>query len=293
MSSNSLYRFILSLLLCFICGVLASQPSQKVSYFIKEAPDGFITYKDVTLHYKDLGRGEPIVLLHGYSVNLDWWGSLADSLALTHRVIALDQRGFGQSSKFSDSAQYDTEMVDDIARLLKELHLPRVHLIGHSMGALLAANFALKYPKQTATISLVAGPFYADVATMHQTFGPHLKSLEKGEGLKSLYSWLLPMLDSATISSANERIMAQNDAGALKAVLKNFNSYVISPSKARQGRIPALVIVGGADPMKETSHRLASLWPRARMLDLPGANHIDIVFRPQFLAEVRRHIPTQ
>ncbi|MGH8574654.1 MAG: alpha/beta fold hydrolase [Gammaproteobacteria bacterium] len=124
------------------------------------APDRFFTEGGVRIRYRDFGRGEPVVMTHGYTDRLEMWTGLADSLASTHRVIALDARGFGLSSKPADPAAYGMPMADDVARLLGHLRIGRAHLVGYSMGAAIAGNLVARYPSRVATASLIGGPFF-------------------------------------------------------------------------------------------------------------------------------------
>ena len=123
------------------------------------APDRVLTTGDVRLRYRVVGSGEPVVLLHPLGASLEMWGRFADSLATQYRVIALDQRGFGQSSKFADPARFGAEMSTDVVRLLDHLRVRRAHVVGYSLGAAVASHLAVRAPDRVATVSLVAGPF--------------------------------------------------------------------------------------------------------------------------------------
>ena len=71
-----------------------------------EAPDRFFTSNGVSIRYRVIGEGEPMLLLHGYTDRLEMWAGTADSLARDFRVIVPDLRGSGLSTKFGDPAQY-------------------------------------------------------------------------------------------------------------------------------------------------------------------------------------------
>jgi pimeloyl-ACP methyl ester carboxylesterase len=64
---------------------------------------------------------------------------------------------FGRSSKFGDADKFGQKMVDDVVQLMDHLNIQRAHLVGHSMGALIAANVASRYPNRVSTAALVAG----------------------------------------------------------------------------------------------------------------------------------------
>ena len=95
----------------------------------------YITTQDgTTLFYKDIGSGEPIVLIHGWPLNSDMWEYQATFLSLNgYRVIAYDRRGFGKSSQPFTGHDFNT-LSDDLAAILHTLDLTRVTLVGFSMG---------------------------------------------------------------------------------------------------------------------------------------------------------------
>src|SRR6185503_5990132 len=78
-----------------------------------EAPDRFYTNQGVTIRYRVIGEGEPVLLVHGYTDRVEMWAGTADSLARDFRVIVPDWRGSGLSTKFADPAQYGRQMVTD------------------------------------------------------------------------------------------------------------------------------------------------------------------------------------
>jgi len=98
----------------------------------------------VKLHYKILGKGQPIMILHGLFGSSRNWQSIAKVLAENYRVITLDLRNHGQSGH-AESMTY-TEMAEDVLGLIKELSLENLFLMGHSMGGKVAMVIALLHP---------------------------------------------------------------------------------------------------------------------------------------------------
>jgi pimeloyl-ACP methyl ester carboxylesterase len=163
--------------------VAATLIAMSVGCAPRAAPDRFFTIGDVRLRYREIGRGEPVVLLHGATRSLEDWAGFGDSLAVDHRVIALDLRGHGQSSKFTERARFGAAIVDDVVRLIDHLHLQRAHVVGHSLGAVVAANVTARYPARVATVSLIAPPLYADSAAYMEVYGAGIADLERGAGM--------------------------------------------------------------------------------------------------------------
>lgn len=159
-------RLPAGLLLLLGLGTPAASPAQVAApaapRTIAEAPDRFFSHAEARLRYREAGRGQPVVLLHGYTQRIELMEDLADSLSGSFRVIVFDERGFGESTKFSDPARYGWAMVEDVIELLDHLRIRRAHVVGHSMGALVAAQVALRHPDRIASASLLAGPFFPD-----------------------------------------------------------------------------------------------------------------------------------
>ena len=101
----------------------------------------------IRIHYLDKGEGEPIVLIHGFGVNLDAdWAGLIQRLSQEYRVVAIDNRGHGRSHKPHETEDYGIEMVNDVIRLMDHLNIKRAHIVGYSMGALISAKFLADHP---------------------------------------------------------------------------------------------------------------------------------------------------
>jgi pimeloyl-ACP methyl ester carboxylesterase len=114
------------------------------------------TVNGVTLHYLQAGKGSesPVVLLHGYAETSHMWRPLMPRLADRHVVIAPDLRGAGSSSK--PEGGYDKKtMAQDIHALVKSLGYPKVKIVGHDIGLMVAYAYAAQYPDEVESIVLM------------------------------------------------------------------------------------------------------------------------------------------
>src|SRR5208282_1322320 len=104
--------------------------------------------------------------IHGFGANLDMqWvlPGVARALAKGHRVIAYDSRGHGKSGKPHDPKAYGVQMIEDPVRLLDHLKIKKAHVIGYSMGAMIAAKLLAAHPDRLLTVTLGgAGPAVKD-----------------------------------------------------------------------------------------------------------------------------------
>src|SRR5262245_6450628 len=116
--------------------------------------DGFKTVNGVKLHYLLAGKGEPVILLHGYAQNSHMWRPLMVELAKTRLVIAPDLRGFGQSSK-PDTGFDKKTMAQDVHALAASLGLKRGSIVGHDIGLMVAYAYAAQYSTEVDRIVLM------------------------------------------------------------------------------------------------------------------------------------------
>jgi pimeloyl-ACP methyl ester carboxylesterase len=106
------------------------------------------------IHYLVAGKGDPVVLLHGYTQTSHMWRPLMEKLARDHLVIAPDLRGFGQSSLPKEGVT-KAEMAQDVHALAASLGLSSVKVVGHDIGLMVAYAYAAQYRDQVSKIALM------------------------------------------------------------------------------------------------------------------------------------------
>ncbi|MEM9806559.1 MAG: alpha/beta hydrolase [Cyanobacteria bacterium P01_D01_bin.56] len=105
--------------------------------------------KHTQLFWREVGRGKTVVLLHGPWQDGDQWSELLPILGSHYHCLAPDLIGFGESERLADKSAYSIAMqVNTLKELLESLRLTSVVLVGHSLGAWVAARYALQYPEQ-------------------------------------------------------------------------------------------------------------------------------------------------
>jgi len=114
----------------------------------------FADVNGIKLHYLIAGKGDPIVLLHGFAETSHMWLPLIARLSDEHTVIAPDLRGFGQSSAPPDGYT-KTAMARDIHALVKSLKYDRIRLVGHDIGLMVAYAYAAQYPAEVDRLVLM------------------------------------------------------------------------------------------------------------------------------------------
>ena len=259
--------------------------AQAPAAVLAKAPDQTFTADGVSLRYRDVGAGDAVVLIHGYTASLESMFGIGGPLASSHRIVGFDVRGFGESSKFSEPSRYGQAMVDDVVRLLDHLKIERAHLVGHSMGALIAANVAARYPARVRSATLIAGPFYADKATFTKEARPWVADLESGKGLQNFMTWLLPAMDPKVIAAFSAQAVKANDLASLIAVMRSLPELAIPGLKA--SGVKALVAVGTGDPLHTLSGSFAKTSMGVRLVEVEGADHISIAASPDVIRAMR------
>jgi pimeloyl-ACP methyl ester carboxylesterase len=237
---------------------------------------------EVEIAYLDEGAGEPIVLVHGFASNAHTnWVQPGWVSTLTRdgrRVIALDNRGHGNSTKLYDPSEYHTDlMAGDVAALIAHLGLARADVMGYSLGGRISAVVAARHPQRVRALILGGvGIKLVEVAGLHHDVA---RSLE------------LPSIEAVTDPQGKAfRLFAEqtnSDLRALAACLRGSRQMLLPEELARVSA-PVLVAAGTKDDIAGSPAGLAALFPHGVALDIPDRNHMvavgDRVFKAAALA---------
>ncbi|WP_210484544.1 alpha/beta fold hydrolase [Microvirga antarctica] len=215
----------------------------------------------------DEGHADPILLIHGFAsnhavnwVNTQWVKTLTKA---GYRVIALDNRGHGQSEKLYRPEDYDSFlMAGDAQRLLDHLDIPRADVMGYSMGARISAHMALAAPERMRSL-LLGG------------LGVHLV---EGVGLPPGIADAMEARSLDDLTDPMQRMFrafaeqTRSDLKALAACIRGTRQTLTREDVASI-KLPTLVSVGTTDAIAGSAHDLARLMPNAQALDIPGRDH--------------------
>ncbi len=227
------------------------------------------------LFYEASGSGEPVVLIHAFSLDRRMWAPQVAALEGQFRVVRYDLRGHGRS--VAPTEPYTG--YDDLRALLDGLGIARAHLVGLSAGSELAINFAIAYPDRVARLVLAAPGLGGYELPPLPWFRPVFEAAAAGDPKLAARLW------------AETPIMAlrsNRDATATVASLVLDNSRLWTFRRTEQplsppavGRLaeiacPVLVLVGDQDlpHIQEVARLLAEKVAGARLVTLPGAGHI-------------------
>jgi pimeloyl-ACP methyl ester carboxylesterase len=253
----------------------------------------------VKIHYLVEGRGEPVLLIHGFTTNAQGqWGmaGILKALARDYQVIALDNRGHGKSGKPHDPKHYGTEMVEDAVRLLDHLKIDKAHVVGYSMGASITLKLLVTHPDRvrSATLGAYGGIRAAAVPLPYEALA---ESLEQGKGIGPLIEMLTPAgkprPTAEEIKQINARLEAGNDIKALAAVLRGMQDLAVSDEKLKANRVPTLALIGAIDPLKKSVDELEGRLANLQVVVIDGGDHFTFFARPEFVKELREFLGRQ
>jgi pimeloyl-ACP methyl ester carboxylesterase len=241
-------------------------------------------HDDVEIAFLDEGEGEPIVLVHGFASNaaVNWVqpGWLASLKGAGRRVIALDNRGHGASTKLYHPAEYHTSlMAADVRALLDHLDLPRADVMGYSMGARIAAFLAMQDGQRVRSA----------------IFGGLGSNLIDGTGVPDAVAAALEAPSLAVVTDPPARLFrafaeqTKSDLRALAACVRG-SRQTVSAAQIATIRVPALVAVGSRDEIGGSAPELAALLPAGQALEIPGRDHMTAVGDKVFKQSVLRFL---
>jgi pimeloyl-ACP methyl ester carboxylesterase len=257
------------------------------------------SYAGVNIHYVEQGGGEPVILLHGFTGNIEkaWIdrGIFAE-LAKTYRVIAFDSRGHGKSDKPHDRAQYGREMGQDIIRLMDYLKLPKAHIMGYSMGAQITAQQVTKNPERFLTVILGGSTGRIGWSDEDQKLVNVLSAdLDRGS-ITALVLALWPTnqpkpsADADEVKAISAKLLEGNDPKALAAMVRSRPDQVVSLAEMAAIKVPTLGIVGTLDPAKRPFDELKAALPPMKLVQIEGAPHLGAHGRPEFIKAVKEFL---
>jgi proline iminopeptidase len=158
---------MLILMFCtVICSALCAQTTPTSSTVYPEE-QGFVDANGVMIYYKLLGRGKPLLVVHGGpGASHDYFLPYLLPLARHYRLVFIDERGSGQSEKLEEVLAYTVDnMVEDVEAVRRALNLGQISLLGHSYGGVLAQAYALKYQKNLS--HLILGSTFSSTKAMN------------------------------------------------------------------------------------------------------------------------------
>jgi pimeloyl-ACP methyl ester carboxylesterase len=214
------------------------------------------------VHYEVLGRGRPVIFLHGWVGSWRYWITTMQVTSTSYRAYALDLWGFGDTAHSSSSYTLQ-QQATLLERFLTEMGIGKIALVGHGLGALVGMTFATRFPQNVDRMMAVSCPL--DV----QAVNARLRTATPGE----LTEWLG--------NRSSEAVMALSDASkadvqTIAASLAELQSEKVFHN-FRELNIPTLLVYGDKDPAIVTPDGEHSLSTMTHQIELEGSGHFPMI----------------
>jgi pimeloyl-ACP methyl ester carboxylesterase len=278
-------------------GAMAVWTSYRARKAERENPPtgGFLEIDGTRLHYIERGSGPPVVLLHGNGALLgDFRGSaLIDELSTQYRVIAFDRPGSGYSDRPRNRIWTPAYQAELVAHALEALGVDKATIVGHSLGALVAAGMGVLFPERVRALVLISGYYYPTVrldSAINGLFGIPVFGDVMCYTLAAAVARLLyrPAMKIAfSPKPISERFLAEVDReivlrpSQLRASSADAGLMIVSAAsfghRYSELRMPVAIIAGDADKIiafRGQSERLHHDVPGSTLLVVPGAGHM-------------------
>ena len=259
--------------------------------------DLYFDSEGVRIRYIVKGEGEPLVLIHGFSANLDLnfgMPGIIDALAADYRVIALDCRGHGKSGKPHGAENYGTKMVDDVIGLMDHLGIDKAYVSGYSMGGFLTMNLLANHPDRVIAAIPGGAGWPSDDAVGADMREELATSLESGNGIGPLLDALTPAGQPKPtpeqLAQVNTMLMATNDPLALAGVIRGMDNITVSAEQLKANAVPTLILIGEIDPLKESVDAAQSVMSNLEVVVLPGRDHMSAFADPAYTENMKRFL---
>jgi pimeloyl-ACP methyl ester carboxylesterase len=195
-----------------------------------------VILQDEIVHYEVLGRGRPLIFLHGWVGSWRYWIPTMQAASISFRTYAIDMWGFGDTAKVVEHYPLD-QQVNLLDQFLQEMGIGKIALVGHGLGAIVAMLYAYKYKRLVDRVMAICLP------NGQHTLNSRLASLAPTE----LAEWVL----SRTTDSDAARIEAPKaDHKAIQHSLANFQRIDMT-ALAQDLNTPCLIVYGQNDPVLE------------------------------------------
>jgi pimeloyl-ACP methyl ester carboxylesterase len=249
------------------------------------------TINGIRINYKVEGRGESLVMIAGFSASRSMWASQIPFFRKHFQVITFDNRGAGKSDK--PEGPYSTRMMaDDVIGLMDHLRIKKAHVMGVSMGGMIAQELAINYPERIIKLVLACTFSCKDETsgdTAEQLKLLHLSSQKMAAGMVKLAANKpLNQFVLGTLAVVQTWFTGASAVVGLKGQSQACNSHD-TLSRLPLIKNPALVIVGTKDRIIKpiSSGVIAQNIPGAKLVQIEGGSHmVSMEMRARFNREV-------
>ena len=292
----AIYGFLFFVILIMSSVIYLDIPVENLKKEYANEQSKFMDVNELQVHYREEGKGFPIVLIHGTASSLHTWNAWAKELKKTNRVIRLDLPAFGITGPNKDADYSIKGYTTFLHTFLEKLQLEKFHLAGSSLGGNIAWNYAAEHPTKVEKLILVAAsglPTYKPK--------PSIFKLAKIPVLSSLFLYVTPKIlilknlkevyaDDTKISDElvtryhNMVLRVGNRQAFVDRAKADFKFDVKkNTNKLKRIQIPTLLIWGALDrwiPL-DNGKRMDELIPNSKLVVIPNSGHVPMEEHPK------------
>jgi pimeloyl-ACP methyl ester carboxylesterase len=220
------------------------------------------------VHYEALGRGRPIVFLHGWVGSWRYWINAMQIASTSFRAYAIDLFGFGDTTR--DPLRYSLDrQADLINRFLEEMGIGKVALVGHGLGALVGFSFIKQWPKSVDRMMAINCPLEYDAVNLR---------MRTATTMNDLTEWLGGRTPEAISMLADA---SKGDPQAVSASMSGLQANNLF-SEVRTMGIPCLLVYGPNDPAitSPTQEHADAMPNHMHQISLEGTGHFPMIENP-------------
>ena len=244
-----------------------------------------------SLHYLDVGQGEPIVFVHGGLGDYRTWAGQIDTFSVNYRVIAYSRRhAYPNKQVYTDTADYSVRPhAKDLAELIKTLDLGQVHLVGHSWGAFTSLKATIDNPELIKSLVLGEPPAHSLISStkigdslinyiIENAFIPSDKAFKNNDDVQGITAFIGGVMGDSLVyskvSDATRERWLQNTI-EMRGCVKPEATITIPPEDVSGIESPVLVIKGDRSPLYfgKIADTIYSLLPNAQLYTLSNSSH--------------------
>jgi pimeloyl-ACP methyl ester carboxylesterase len=280
---------VLILLSASYCGGAEKLPEHPNNVNVSQpGSDSFVSKKYIDIgqiytYYEIAGKGEPVILIHAYSLDCQMWDAQFNELAKHYQVVRYDMRGYGKTDMPVEGLNFSH--AQDLRKLMWFLGIPKAHLVGVSLGASVAVDFMTLYPEKVLSVTAVAGGIRESVMNPQQERQRKLALIEsvKKQGIGAYKKQWLEMMMSVCGPNKDEirpQIEQMVNAWSGWQVLYieppwELNPPVAEQLKTKKPDVPVLVVIGKYDAQRSirSGELLAEILPKAKKVYFEDAGH--------------------
>jgi 3-oxoadipate enol-lactonase len=245
-----------------------------------------VNINGIELAYTRRGKGNPLVLLHGYPLDHHIWDTVAPLLRDRFDLIMPDLRGFGESTTVDIPYTMD-DFASDIAGLLDHLGIQKTAIAGHSMGGYVALAFASLFPDRINGLGMVSSQALADSPERKE--GRYKSAAEVAQkGIQGVVEAMTTKLTpNEQVQMVVKEVMKNQQPAAYVGALKAMAERIDATSLLSTFKFPVVIIHGDSDALIpiERAREVKDAIPHAHFAELKGVGHLPMMESPQETAK--------